>query len=123
LKAYAEAGVPVERFEVWLVNSKGQWTGMFPTRDGNEAICVYEVQPNHDETTKDFALRCARDILEIVEATDLESLILEKALPWVRYNLYVEEEYKSEQKGGSEGHPQTCPPPTPGLRLLSFPTQ
>jgi hypothetical protein len=97
LKTYSEAGVAVEAFEVWVVNDQGQWNGFFPTKDCKESICVYDVQPRTEETIEDFAKRCAGEIWQKITEINIESHIAEGLLPWVRYNLYVEEEYKSEQ--------------------------
>ena len=109
ITAYTELGLAVEAFEVWVVNDKGQWNGFFPMKNGTESICVYDVQPRREASDIEFGRRCAKEILEMVEEIDIESDIHPKCLPWVRYNLYVDEEYKeSEQVGGCDGEKLPC---------------
>jgi hypothetical protein len=98
VSAYTELGHAVEAFEVWLVNDKGQWNGFIPMKDGSEAICVYDVQLRREASDIEFASRCANEILEKVEEINIESDIHPKCLPSVRYNLYVDEEYKESEQ-------------------------
>tara|TARA_R100000027_G_scaffold49695_1_gene38208 strand:+ start:1238 stop:1666 length:429 start_codon:yes stop_codon:yes gene_type:complete len=109
VSAYAELGYAVEAFEVWVVNDKGQWNGFFPMRDGSEHICVYDVAARRGEADSEFARRCASEITEKVKEIDIESEIDPKCLPWVRYNLYVDEEYiESEQDRGAIALPRAA---------------
>jgi len=108
--AYEELGYAVEAFEVWVVNDKGQWNGFFPIKDGTEAICVYDVEPQHGESNLDFASRCAKEILDKVQEMDIESEVDPKCLPWLRYNLYVNEEYKNPNKAVDSTATRVTPP-------------
>lgn len=110
IAAYTEIGHAVEAFEVWIVNDKGQWNGFFPMRDGTESICVYDVQPQREPSQIEFAKRCAREILKKVEEIDIESEVHPKCVSWVRYNLYVDEEYKNPNKAVDSTTTRVTPP-------------
>ena len=95
LDAYVALGLPVEAYEVWLVNEKGQWTGILPTTDSvGSAVCVFDVEKKKaNESDKDFVTRTKKEILDSVARVKIEDSLKPEYIPFIRYNLYVEKEY------------------------------